>query len=217
MNIAIIGASGFVGSALLDEAIRREHIITAISRHPEKMPSDNDLVTPKSVDVNSEDKLVEVLDGHDAVLTAFHPGRDDPDQYQDYVEGHKKIQSAVKKSDVSRWLVVGGAGSLYNDSGEQLVDTPQFPDDFKEEATAARDYLDILKQEEDLDWPYISPAVLMNPNINTGRTGNYRIGTENPVFDENGESKISVEDLAVAILDELENGDFVQQRFTVGY
>jgi len=217
MKIAIIGGSGFVGSALVNEAARRGHSVTALSRHPENIPSDSELVTSKSVDIDNEEKLVEVLKGHDAVLTAFHPGRDDPNQYDDYVEGHKKIQAAVKKSNVDRWLVIGGAGSLYNEKGKQLVDTPQFPDEIKEEASAARDYLDILKREDDLEWTYLSPAVVMNPNINTGRTGEYRKNTDNPVFDENGESKISVEDLAVAMLDELENGGFIQQRFTVGY
>lgn len=217
MDIVIIGASGFVGSALVNEAVRRGHNITAISRHPENIPTDSGLVTPKSVDVNDEDTLVEALNGHDAVLTAFHSGRDDPNQYENYLDGHKTIQDAVKKSDVDRWLVIGGAGSLYTESGEQLVDTPQFPDEFKDEASAARDYLEILKEEDELQWTYLSPAVLMNPNIDTGRTGEYRKNTENPVFDENGESKISVEDLAVAMLDELENNDFSQQRFTVGY
>ena len=217
MNIAIIGASGFVGSALVDEAVSRDYSVTAIARNAEKIASEDDRVTPVSVDVNNAEKLTEVLNGHDAVLTAFHPGRDNPDQYDEYLEGHKHIQQAVKQSDVDRWLVIGGAGSLYNEDGEQLVDTPEFPEEFREEATAARDYLDILKEDEDLEWTYLSPAILMHPGIDTGKTGDYRINTDNPVFDENGESKISVEDLAVALLDELENEDFIQQRFTVAY
>lgn len=217
MNIAIIGASGFVGSAIVNEAIRRGHTITAISRSTGKIPTDNDLVTPKSVDINNTDELTSALNGHDAVLTAFNPGRDNPNLYDEYVEGHKRIQKAVKNSDVDRWLVIGGAGSLYNEDGDQLVDTPQFPEEYKEEATAARDYLNILKKEENLEWTYLSPAILMHPGIDTGRTGNYRKNTDTPVFDDNGESKISVEDLAVALLDELENGDFIQQRFTVAY
>lgn len=217
MNIAIIGASGFVGSALVNEATRRSHPITAISRNTEKIPTDNDLVTPKSVDINNTDELTRALNGHDAVLTAFNPGRDNPNLYDEYIGGHKQIQKAVQESDVDRWLVIGGAGSLYIGDGEQLVDTPQFPEEYKEEATAARDYLDILKEEEDLKWTYLSPAILMHPGIDAGRTGNYRKDTDTPVFDDNGESKISVEDLAVALLDELENGDFIQQRFTVAY
>ena len=217
MNIAIIGASGFVGSNLVKEAIRRDHNITAISRHTEKIPSDNELVTTKSVDAFNVEELSEVLKGHDAVLTAFHPGRNDPDQYDKYIEGHQAIQKAVKKANVDRWLVIGGAGSLYVGSDKQLVDTPEFPKDFKEEATAARDYLDMLKKEKDLKWTYLSPAILMHPGIDTGRTGNYRKGTDSTVFDENGESKISGEDLAVALLDELEKGDFIQKRFTVAY
>ncbi|HKK43946.1 MAG TPA: NAD(P)-dependent oxidoreductase [Balneolaceae bacterium] len=217
MNIAIIGASGFVGTALVKEAVRRGHKITAISRHPEEIPSDNDQVTAQSVDINNKSNLADVLEGHDAVLTAFHPGRGKPNEYDEYLKGHKLIQETVKKTDVDRWLVIGGAGSLYNEDGEQLVDTPEFPDDFKTEATAARDYLDTLKQENDLNWTYLSPAILMHPGIDTGRTGEYRTNTETPVFNDKGESKISVEDLAVAMLDELEKGNYIQQRFTVAY
>jgi len=217
MNIAIIGASGFVGTNLVNEAIRRDHNITAISRHTDKIPSDSKLVTTKSVDAFNVDGLSKVLKGHDAVLTAFHPGRNDPDQYDKYTQGHQAIQEAIQKANVERWLLIGGAGSLYIDTNKQLVDTPGFPKDFKVEATAARDYLDMLKKEKDLKWTYLSPAILMHPGIDTGRTGNYRKGTDTPVFDENGKSKISGEDLAVALLDELENGDFIQKRFTVAY
>lgn len=217
MDIAIIGASGFVGSNLVKEAIRRGHHVTAISRSTDNIPSYSELVTPQSVDINDRTKLVRVLSGHDAVLTAFQPGRQNPKQYEEYLQGHKKIRDAVKKAGVERWLVIGGAGSLYNDSGEQLVDTPRFPDEFRDEAKAARDYLELLKKEKDLKWTFLSPAILMHPGVDTGRTGQYRKNTETPVFDENGESKISAEDLAVALLDELENGDFIRERFTVGY
>lgn len=217
MNIAIIGASGFVGSALVREAIRRGHTVTGLSRHPEKIPSDSDLVTPRAVDIHHTDKLIDAVKGHDAVLTAFHPGRGTPDEHKNYIKGHEIIQDAVKQAGVDRWLVIGGAGSLYNENGKQLVDTPQFPKEFKEEASAARDYLDILKKETDLEWTYLSPAILMHPGIDTGRTGSYRENTDSPVFDDEGESKISVEDLAVALLDELENDAYIRQRFTVAY
>jgi putative NADH-flavin reductase len=217
MKVAIIGASGFVGSKLVTEATRRGHTITAIARHTDKIPSEDASVDTQSVDINNTDELTDVLNGHDAVLTAFNPGRDRPNLYEEYLEGHKRIQEAVEQSDVDRWLVIGGAGSLYNEDGDQLVDTPEFPDDFKEEATAARDYLDELKANQDLKWTYLSPAILMHPGVETGRTANYRVGTKHPVFNDEGESKISAEDLAVALLDELENGDYIQQRFTVGY
>ena len=218
MNIAIIGASGFVGTALLSEAARREHTITAISRHPEKITANNNHhITAVGCDIFEGNKLAGVLADHDAVLSAYNPGWDDPDIYDDYLEGSKTIQNAVKKAGVKRYLVIGGAGSLEIAPGKQLVDTPDFPKEYKEGAKAARDYLNILRKEKGLDWTFLSPAILMHPGIDTGRTGNYRIGTEQPVFDENGESKISAEDLSVALLDELENGDFIQKRFTVAY
>lgn len=218
MNIVIIGASGFVGSELLKEAVRREHMVTALSRHPEKINTNDDHhITAVGCDIFEEDKLVGVLADHDAVLSAYNPGWDDPNIYDDYLEGSKAIQRAVKKANVQRYLVIGGAGSLEIEPGKQLVDTPDFPKEYKEGAKAARDYLDVLRKEEDLEWTFLSPAILMHPGIDTGRTGQYRIGTEQPVFNENGESKISAEDLAVALLDELENRNFVRKRFTVAY
>lgn len=217
MNIAIIGASGFVGSSLVIEAVRRGYKVTAIARNTDKIPSENDLVTTKSININHSDKLVDVLQGHDAVLTSFHPGRGISKEYDEYLKGHTTIQKAIKQAGVERWLLVGGAGSLFLESGEQLVDTPEFPENFKKEATAARDYLDILKNETELKWTYLSPAILMHPGIDTGRTGKYRKNTDTPVFDDKGDSKISVEDLAVALLDELEHGEFIQKRFTVAY
>ena len=218
MNIAIIGASGFVGSVLLNEAVRRGHTVTAIARHPEKINTNDDHhITAVGCDIFDENKLVGVLKDHDAVLNSYNPGWDDSNIYDDFLKGSQVIQDAVKKAGVKRYLVIGGAGSLEIAPGKQLVDTPDFPKEYKEGAKAARDYLDILRKEKDLDWTFLSPAILMHPGIDTGRTGNYRIGTEQPVFDKNGESKISAEDLSVALLDELENGDFIQKRFTVAY
>jgi hypothetical protein len=115
---------------------------------------------------------------------------------------------------VSRLLVVGGAGSLEITPGVQLVDTPAFPEVWKPGAQAARDYLNILKQEKILEWTFLSPAILLEPGE---RTGKYRIGKDNPVFDEKHESRISVEDLAVALLDAFEKHLFIKERFTVAY
>ncbi len=218
MNIALIGASGFVGSALLNEAIQRGHKVTAIARHPEKIKTnDNHLITAVGCDVFEEDKLAGVLSDHDAVLSSYNPGWNNPDIYDDFIKGSGTIQHAAKKAGVKRYFVIGGAGSLEIEPGKQLVDSPEFPKEYKEGAKAARDYLDILKKEKKLDWTFLSPAILMHPGIDTGRTGNYRVGTDQPVFDSNGESKISVEDLAIAVIDELENGNFIQKRFTIAY
>lgn len=217
MKIAIIGASGFVGSALLNEAARRGHTITAISRHPENIHSENGNITPVKADVFEIQELADALAGHEAILNAFNPGWDDPNIFEDFLKGFESIQEATKKAKVKRLLVVGGAGSLEIAPGKQLVDTPDFPAEYKEGAKAARDYLDIIKKEKDIDWTFLSPAILMHQGIKTGRTGKYRIGTDNPVFDDDGVSKISAEDLAVALIDELEKPQFLNRRFTVAY
>ena len=121
---------------------------------------------------------------------------------------------ATEKAGVKRFITVGGAGSLEIEPGKQLVDTPEFPAEWKEGALAARDFLNVLKNENELDWTFLCPSIMLKPGK---RTGNFRIGKDNPLFDENGNSEISVEDLAVAMLDELENPQFIQQKFTVGY
>lgn len=216
MKIVIIGASGFVGSALVKEASDRGYQVTAIARHPEHIPTPAG-VTPVQADVMDTDGLAAVLRGHDAVLSVYNSGWTNPRIYEDYLAGSKSIERAVEAAGVKRYLVMGGAGSLEVSPGVQLVDTPDFPSEFRDGSRAARDYLNALKQNTALDWTFLSPAILMNPTIKTGRTGQYRTGTDQPVFDEKGVSRISVEDLVVAFLDELEQGRYVRRRFTAAY
>jgi hypothetical protein len=217
MKIALIGASGFVGTAVLNEALARGHEVTAIARHPERVQKNHPLLHVKKGDVFDANALSSLLKGHDAVVSTFNPGWDNPNIYPDSMKGSAAIQEAVKKSGVKRFLYVGGAGSLEIAPGVQLVDTPQFPAEYKSGALAARDYLDILKKENVLDWTFLSPAILMHHGILDGRTGEYRTGLDAPVFNDKKESRISVEDLALAIVDELEQGKFIRRRFTVGY
>lgn len=217
MKIAIIGASGFVGSHLASEALERGHHVTAIVRHPEGMKRNGANLDIEKCDVFDTAALAAVLEGHDVVVSAYNSGWANPKIYEDFIAGSESIQSAAKRAGVKRLLVVGGAGSLEIKPGLQLVDTPQFPSEYKQGATAARDYLNILKKELALDWTFVSPAILMHPGITDGRTGKYRTGNDQPVFDANHESRISVEDLCVAILDETQNGKFIRQRFTVAY
>jgi len=216
MKIALIGASGFVGSAILKEALDRGIQVTAIARHPEKLQAQKNLTTAKS-DVMDTDKLSEILKGNDVVVSAYNPGWANPDIYNEFLKGSQSIQDAVKKSDVKRLIVIGGAGSLFVALNVQLIDTPQFPAEWKPGALAARDYLNILKKESELDWTYLSPAIEMNPGTPHERKGTYRTGSDNPVFDANNKSAISVEDLAVAIVDEVENPKHLRARFTVAY
>lgn len=215
MKIAIIGATGFVGAALVTEFATRAHHVTAISRNPATAAPEN--VTNVKGDIFDAHQILEILKGHDVVVSAYNPGWNNPDIYEDYLRGARFIQEAVKKSGVARFIVVGGAGSLYVAPGLQLIDTPKFPEEFKPGANAVRKYLNILKDEKELDWAFFSPAIEMHKGITTGRTGSYRLGFDSPVFDQNHRNTLSVEDLAVVIADEAETPRFRRQRFTAGY
>ena len=216
MKVALIGATGFVGSSILKEALSRGHEVTAIARHPEKIKTQNNLTIVKG-DVMDTDKLSETLKGNDVVVSAYNPGWTNPDIYNEFLKGSQSIQKAVKKSGVKRYIVNGGAGSLFLAPNVQLIDTHEFPDEYKPGAGAARDYLNILKNENQLEWTFVSPAIEMNPGTPHERKGTYRTGLDNPVFDSNNKSRISVEDLAVAVIDEVEHSKHIRVRFTVGY
>lgn len=216
MKIALIGATGFVGSAVLKEALDREIQVTAIVRHPEKLQAQSNLSIVQC-DVMDTEKLSVLLKSNDVIVSAYNAGWTNPDLYNEFLKGSLSIQDAVKKSGVKRYIVIGGAGSLFVAPGVQLIDTPQFPAEWKPGALAARDYLNILKKEDELDWTFVSPAIEMNQGTPHERKGTYRTGLDNPVFDANNRSIISVEDLAVAILDEVENPKHSRVRMTVGY
>jgi putative NADH-flavin reductase len=215
MKVTLIGASGFVGKAVLKELLHRGHQVVAPVRDLNHLEAQNGL-TVKKGDVTEVDVFSDIVKGSDAVISAFNAGWTNPNLYDDFLNGSKAIQAGVKKSGVKRLLVIGGAGSLYID-GKQLVDSPDFPVEWKAGATAARDYLDELKKETELDWTFISPAIEMHPGTSGIRKGVYRIGDDNPVFNDDGRSIISVEDLAVAIIDELEQAKHIRQRFTAAY
>ncbi|WP_026727983.1 NAD(P)-dependent oxidoreductase [Flavobacterium denitrificans] len=213
MKIALIGATGFVGSAILNELADRKHEITAIAR----TPKDTDNAKWVAGDIFNVDALAEILKGHDTVINAYNPGWTNPNIYDDFLAGSKAIQEAVKKSGVKRFITIGGAGSLFVAPDLQAVDTPDFPKEIFPGANAARHYLNIIKEEKDLDWAFFSPAFEMHAGTKTGRTGKYRLGLENPVFNDEQRSILSVEDLAVVIADETESPKHHQIRFTAGY
>lgn len=212
MKVAIIGATGFVGPELVKEGILRGFEITAIARNTDKVEKQTG-VTAISVDVNDVNALTSALTGHDAVINSFNAGWTNPNLYNDFLQGSRKIQQAVKKAGVKRFITIGGAGSLFI-NGKQLVDSPEFPKEYYPGASAARDYLNELRTEQELDWTFLSPAINLHPGK---RTGEFRLNTESPVFSADGKCDISTADLAVAIFNELENNQFIKQRFTVGY
>jgi len=214
-KVAVIGATGFVGKQVVNELANRGYAVEAIARDSSKVEA-RENVTAKNADVNNVEELSKVLEGSDAVINTFNAGWTNPNLYDDFLNGSKNIESAVEKSGVKRFITVGGAGSLFID-GNQLVDGPDFPADIRPGALAARDYLNEIKKNETLDWTFFSPAIEMHPGTAGVRVGTYRTALENPVFNKEGRSILSVEDVAVALVDELEQNNFVKQRFTAAY
>jgi len=217
MKVALIGASGFVGSAILKEALDRGHEVTAIVRNPENITLQHDHLKIIKADILDTDQVAKAVAGTDAVISAYNPGWSNPDIYEEFLKGSRSIQAGTKAAGVKRYIVIGGAGSLEVAPGVQAVDTPDFPAAIKPGATAARDYQGIIKEETELDWTFFSPAFEMHQGTSGVRTGTYRTGLDTPVFNEEGRSILSVEDLALVIIDELETPKHIKQRFTAAY
>lgn len=214
-KVVIIGASGFVGSALLKEALNRELEVTAVVRHPEKIKIENENLRVKKADVSSLEEVAEVCEGADAVISAFNPGWNNPNIYKETIEVYLTIIDGVKKADVHRFLMVGGAGSLFIAPGVRLMDSGEVPENLLPGVKALGDfYLDFLRKEKEVDWVFFSPAADMRPGVRSGR---YRLGKDDMIVDAVGNSHISVEDYAAAMIDELEYPKHHQERFTIGY
>lgn len=203
MKIALVGATGFIGSRLLAELATRRHAVTAIVRNPEKVPARAG-ITAKKGDVFDREGLAILLAGNDAVISAVHFSDSDP----------AGLLGAVRQSGVKRYLVVGGAGSLEVAPGVRLFDTPDFPTAYLDEARRGSAFLDLLRQESALDWSFLSPSAVIAPGERTGR---FRLGTDYLLVDAAGKSTVSAEDYAIALVDELEKPAHIRQRFTVGY
>ena len=213
MRIAIIGASGQVGAFIRDEALMRGYQVTAIVRHPEKITVQNPSLTVVKADI-LKDKVDELVKGHDAVISAYNPGWSNPNIYNEQIEGYEAIISGVKKSGIKRLLVVGGAGTLEVAPGVQLLDKASFPENIKGGVLATRETLYMLRKEKELEWTFLSPP----SSIASGeRTGHYRVGKDQLLKNKEGESKISTQDYAIAMLDELEHPQHIRERFTVAY
>lgn len=213
MNIALLGATGFVGSALLNEALDRGHTVSAIVRHPEKLEPRDRLVVKRG-DVYDAALLANLIQGQDAVISAFNPGWKDPNLYDDQVRGTASIIAAIKKAGIKRVLWVGGAGGLEVKSGVRVIDSPDLPDWVRPGSLATMEALEELRKEPELEWSFLAPSAQLQPGI---RTGKFRLGTDQLLVDSNGQSRISVQDYAVAMIDELEHPKHIRQRFTVGY
>lgn len=202
MIIAVIGASGNVGSRIVAELVRRGHQVRALVRHPGRV-ADLEGVTSLKVDANNPEALCQSLKGVDAVISALKFKETDT----------RGLIKAVRQSGVKRYLVVGGAGSLEIGPGLREVDGPRFPSQARPEALKGAEFLDQLRNT-DLDWTFLSPSRIFFAGK---RTGEFRLGTNQLLLDANGKSAISFEDYAVALVDELERPAHIRRRFTVGY
>ena len=214
-KIVIIGATGYVGSAILKEALGRGHQVKAIVRDPSKLTLIHPHLKVVGGNVTDTDFLSRELAKSDAVISAFNPRWSNPNFYEETLEGYGSILCAVRNSGVHRFLMVGGAGSLLVAPGRQLMDEPDVPKKLLPGIRGmAKVYTDLLLPEKSVDWVFLSPAANMAPGE---RTGKFRLGKDELIVDESGDSNISVEDFAVAMIDELEQEKHHQERFTLGY
>jgi putative NADH-flavin reductase len=203
-HIAIIGATGRAGSRLLEEALRRGHTVTAIARKASEKLSGRANVKAVDVDALDAPALEKALAGHDAVFSAAHFSTVPP----------AAIIGPVNRAGVKRLLVVGGAGSLFAAPGLKVIETPNFPDAYRAEATAGGVFLDALRNEKELDWTFLSPSAEF---VEGERTGKFRLGKDDLLVSAEGRSWITFEDYAIAFIDELEKPAHSRQRYTIGY
>jgi uncharacterized protein len=203
LRVSLIGATGHAGSRILAELVKRGHQVTAIVRHPERVPKLDSVITRQG-DANRVDDLAPILRGHDIVVSSVH--------FLDSQAG--RLIDAVRNARVPRYVVVGGAGSLDNGKGVKLIDAGGVPEPYQAESRAGCEFLDLLRQTSDLDWTFLSPSAQF---VAGERTGVFRLGTDIALRDANGRSWISYEDYAVALVDEIEQPRHSRRRFTVGY
>lgn len=214
-NVLLIGATGFVGSAVLNELVSRGHKVTAVARNVEKVAK-SELVDVVKEDVANVDAIAKLAEGKDAIISAYNPGWTNPDIATLISENYPKILSAAKKSGVKRLLIVGGAGTLFCAPGLRVVDSGAIPEEIMGGVRPLGDfYLDTLMNENDIDWVFFSPAGVFDQQGK--KTGNYRLGKDDLIVDAEGNSHISVQDYADAMVNELEKPAHHKERFTIGY
>lgn len=210
MNILLLGATGFIGSRIRKEALSREHQVTAVARDTSELET-KDRLHVESADASDEDTVERLAEGHDAIVASLSPRGEGGKET--YFQAIRSVLTAEQQSDAERVLIVGGAGSLKVDENTELLDTPDFPDEYRDEAEAGRRARD-LAQESDANWTVLCPPIVIDAGE---RTNDFRVGDDYLLTDEDGNSFISYEDFAVAVVDELEEPEHERAQFTVAY
>lgn len=214
-DVVLIGASGFVGSAILNELLNRGHKVTAIVRNPEKIAVNHLNLSIIKADISDTETVASACKGKDAVISAYNPGWTNPDIYEETLKNYPLILETVKSAGVKRLLCVGGAGTLFCAPGLRVVDSGAIPVEIMGGVKSLGEfYLNTLCNEKEIDWVFFSPAGTLEPGQ---RTEKFRLGKDDLIVDENGNSHISVEDYAVAMVDEMEQANHHRERFTIGY
>ncbi|MCX5336540.1 MULTISPECIES: NAD(P)-dependent oxidoreductase [unclassified Streptomyces] len=233
MHIGVIGATGTIGSRVVTEALGRTHQVTAFSRDATRIKEDRKDVTWKSVDVLDAEAVAAAIPGLDVLISGFQPGNAAKDIADTvarsiadptaYVTAARALLKALESHPRTRLIVIGGAGSLEIEPGvvradsdellQEALDAIGLPREYAAAVRGHRDALNVLRTSNRL-WTYFSPAEDIAPGERTGR---FRVGSDQPVLDADGRSRISAEDAAVALVDEAELPSFIQRRFTVGY
>src|ERR1700687_1223403 len=209
MKVALYGATGKSGSRISKELLSRGHQVVAITRDASKLKPENG-ISIKQDNLSNADKTAEVIKGADAVISAYAPPPNNTDALIDVT----KLQvDSVKKAGVNRLLVVGGAGGLEVAPGVSLIQSGHLPEAYLPIANSHVKALKVL-ENSDIDWTYLAPAAFFEPGQ---RTGKFRLGTKELISNSQHESRISMEDYAIALVDELENPSHRKQRFSVGY
>ncbi|MDN5005504.1 NAD(P)-dependent oxidoreductase [Bradyrhizobium sp. GCM10027634] len=216
MKVVVLAATGQVGRTVLSELISRGHEVTAVARNPDKLPKSINSIRD---DLSNTDRIAEIIAGADAAVSGFGPSKDDPRYFSDVsytdqlVSVTESLIAAVRKAGVRRLIVAGGCGSLEFSPGVTVLKSGHWPEKFVPIATSHVKAFDALRAS-DINWTYFSPPMLIEPGV---RTGKFRLGGDSLIKDEAGKSRVSFEDYAVALVNELEKPTHERSRFTIAY
>jgi putative NADH-flavin reductase len=209
LKVVLYGATGKAGSVILKELVDRGHVVIAAARTPEKVRKVKN-VTAVQDDLSDPAKTASIVKAADAVVSAYGPPPDDTSQI---IGAMDRLVKAIEETDGPRLIVVGGAGSLFVAPGVTLRASGHLPEEWIPIVDAHIEVLKNLKKSS-IDWTYFSPAGFFEPGE---RTGKFRLGKDDLITDAQGNSRISFEDYAIALVDELENPQHHRERFTAGY